>query len=1115
MNKIPIHQNEQGSAILIVLGILTLVLTLALVFLATSRNARTIAMANADNVKAVLLAESAAARAEAIVNYVGTEITSNLPDDSSVSDLEYDFLPYQGVFQADASITDGNDDNHHRLVKVQHFQGKDAGGNRDKERNLYMFYTHDSNNRKGADNRPYPLLIATNYGEYLNFGDSFNKEDYSFNLTYRNILDTSNHVQSRYAFLMLAEGQKFNVNAMAMATLNGNDNYVPSVKKDEDNNVGVLTTNGSDPGVQLNDVKNSTFAIAGYTYNSDGEITGLADGGKYDEKKTVQYGIHPQELRIGDDVIEVAENLKLEDEDCPPQYFNYDNHLSVVKNDSEDAYDALHDFYSLYGLYSGSDDREVVFHGTETDIQDCTDDSPKINLAYLGKPDGTRITWNALSEELKTSASIKTYLTANFEKLFGSALDTDAGGTLFKDDSGNDITDQVFANLVDFCDSDNAISHEATVTNGATPERLEFTTPIDVNSTISIGDACGNEKTPAVIGVGLELTNVARIAANTTSSGLSYWSVTGSGTTSYNLRVVLQNYFNEEIDLPEKVRVIIRGRINPWFAGYYNDAGTNHYQFHGCTHSVDLPSGYATLHATPSTFNFSVDSKPFVIDKTFTPTGPPLGARKVDDTTIYDDTGTFELYLATASNVPGKLERAGIWLQVTDVLVMTADNDVDEPLLDIAYADGANHTILWTKNAVRIEMPWASFRPIAWLVAQDPRCNHKNWQWYDELEDNAIRNVSGFPKAVYNWTADNTVGISTSAGFGMQDKLRKAALSNIQRICVNGTITVDKDLEPGLNFAGLSGDQTPNTFSTAFIPNHPITSLWQLGAVFRGVPGQTINLKKYGGPKGGQKYADGDAWLLDYFKLHELSPNQPLPGKFNPNCFNALSFRYLLANIPMNPDYGEVEVYQPGRLEQEAISVKRNEFFPLWFGTADPDVVLEGKLFKFANDLNFETVTYNNNGIVRPINDNKNDDVLAPAQAKKQSWSPVEAFYNFVKLENQPKYYDKDAAATKDANDRMAESLIGCTAGLLSTRYEYFTVFAIGQSVKYIDGLPAGFNLNNAANADFKKQLVNPVQINTGIATEWYSILATQMRLMTIERDCWFNTMRVVRTQLY
>lgn len=1145
MKNYPIHHNEQGSAILIVLGILTLVLVLALVFVGTSRNARTVALASADNTKAGLLAESAAARVESIIYYLQEQSLGFIPTHATNSDLEYHWAPYAGAFQIDSNLTEFSngpdvDETTHLPIKIQHFRGYESVPNVNKIKNQFLFYTHDSYNKLDAAHRPYGLLAATNYGDYLNsstinFSGNLNKSSgkAATNFTYRNILDTNGLVLGRYAFMLLPEGTKFNVNQMAMAKEGANDNYVPSV------DMGVISPNASDPGTNFDQEKESTFAISGYEYDSDGKITGLANSGKYIEEDTLQYGLHPQELRVSEDVIELADNLKLDNKNYPPQWFNYDNLLSVNNSLWTSGDKPLRDFYSLYTLYSGLDDREVVFHGrVDETIDDCSTDSPKINLAYPGNPNSTdpdaRKTWDELSEILVGtggSAANPTYLQSNFENIFGEALYTDAGDTttLFKDDSDEDVTPTVLANLVDFCDEDDFITYDATLNNTT---RLEFDTSIDTSSTIQVNFA-GNEKTPAVIGVGLELTNCNRTATNGTGTSSGTWSVTGSGTTSYKLRVVLQNYFNEPVDLPEKIRVVIKGKINPWYAGYYIDAGTNHYQFHGCTHSVDLPSGYAALHANPTTYDFSADAKSFVIDKTFTPTsGAQLGAREVDDTTIYDDSGAFELSLASVSNVPGKLERAGVWLQVTDILVMTADGA--DKLMDIAYANGDSHTILWTKNAVRIVMPWAQYHPLAWAIAQDPRCNHKDWQWYDALEGSG-----------YNWTVDATVGIATSAAFGMQDKLRAAALKYIQTYCKNGNLSISKDLEPELNLiTGTTGSgvvQTMNTFSTAFIPNHPITSLWQLGAVSRGLPAQTINLKKYGGPKGGLKYADGDAWLLDYFKLNEVSPDQPFPGKFNPNCFNALSYRYLLANIPVNVGLVPADptspvdednpdpawVYQPGRLDID--DVARTKFHYDWIDTAPEDtqvIDLENQLFIFTEDLDFEQ--------------HQNDEYIAPKQAEKQSWSPVEAFFNFVQIRNTPTYrvatVQADGTlsgwAQQKANDRLAESLIGCSAGLLSTRYEYFTVFAVGQGLKYIgqthtntrdDYLPVTpvkpeDNYVSGTNQykDFYNQLVNPVKIKASATEEgWYSVLSTQMRLMTIERDCWFNTMKVVRTQLY
>ena len=1125
MKKMTFHQNEQGSAILIVLGILTLVLVLGLVFVGTSRNARLISMANADNAKAALLAESAAARAEAVTYYLQEKSLDNLPAHSSINDLEYNWMPYAGNFLYDDDLTDDLDDDQHLPVKIMHLVGQGATAKERRIQNQYIFYTHDSENKQDEKNRPFAdegLLKNTKYGNYIfeaasntqQFSDyvpgDLNSETNKRNFTYRNMLDADGHVMGRYAFLMFSEGAKFNVNQMAMASQSEYSTFVPSV------DAGKVTTNANNPGVQLNQEDESTFAISGYKYDTDGDIDGLADSGKYKEKETLQYGLHPQELRVSNDVFDLADNLKLEDEDCPPQYFNYDSMLAVNEDLWTDGNTNLLDFFSLYTLYSGSDDREVVFHGNET-IQECTEDSPKINLAYPGKPGGDRHTWEQISSNLNealkgtsgtTPNTVSGFLTENFEDIFGKALKDDAEGTLFKNDAGNDITPAVFANLVDFCDEDSAVTYEAFVN---TSQRLNFDTDITETTVFSNAtDAalpaiavCGNEKTPAVIAVGLELTGCDRIVTNgTVGSGQQVWSSSGTGKTDVRIRVVLQNYFNEMVDLPNKIRVVIRGKAHPWFAGSRMIGGVTSYWFFGRTQQAELPGGYNDYLADG--FNFAGDAKAFVIDKTLDLSGS-LDARAVDDTSVeLELPAAFDAQCAQATNVLGRIERSGYWLDVRDILVMTADSGDD--VMDIAYAGGSDHIVNWKRDYPNLN--WNAAHPMPWAIAQDPRCNHKNWLWFDVLEA-----ISG-----YDWTVTNSsnspLGLAERNDlFGMKDELRRTALKYIQeKVCNNKKQSTAKDLEPELNFTvtGTGVVQTPNTFSTAFIPNHPITSLWQLGAVSRGEPAQTVNLKKYGGPKGGQKYADGDAWLLDYFKLNEVAPNQAIPGKFNPNCFNALSYRYLLANIPANPNPNETAVYQPGRLKDQGIDVVRNSFYYDWVEAkaGDQIVDMEDQLFKFTDELNYESTTLYGKA--------KDEWKLPPKQAEKQSWSPVEAFFNFVKIEDEPKYKTATAqedslpaGASRNANDRMAESLIGCTAGLLSTRYEYFTVFAIGQNLKYLGKLTT---MNNEA---FKNQLINPIELTVDGEKGWYSILATQLRLITIQRDCWKNEMKIVRNQLY
>ena len=1160
MKKMTFHQNEQGSAILIVLGILTLVLVLGLVFVGTSRNARLISMANADNAKAALLAESAAARAEAVTYYLQEKSLDNLPAHSSINDLEYSWMPYAGNFQYDDKLTDDLDDDQHLPVKIMHLVGQGATAKERRIQNQYIFYTHDSENRQDEKNRPFAdegLLKNTKYGNYIfeaasntqQFSDyvpgDLNSETNKRNFTYRNMLDADGHVMGRYAFLMFAEGAKFNVNQMAMASQSGYSTFVPSV------DAGKVTTNANNPGVQLNQEKESTFAISGYEYDASGAIDGLADSGEYAEKETLQYGLHPQELRVSNDVLDLANNLKLEDEDCPPQYFNYDSMLAVNEDLWTDGNTNLLDFFSLYTLYSGSDDREVVFHGNET-IQECTEDSPKINLAYPGKPGGDRYTWDDISKELNgtdetSPKNVSDFLADSFADIFGKALKKDAEGTLFKNDDGNDITSAVFANLVDFCDSDDLITYEATV--GASSNRLEYNSTINYADEINVKSS-GNERVPAIIGVAVEPYEINRFARNDSIAGPGTggtpnpgsWSVHGD---KLKIRVglVLQNYFNEEVAMPEKIKVVVHGAFNPFFAGryYYTENGVSGYRYilfgssyqggsqidNGCP----LPNGYNDIGNTEPSLNVLRSNsleQVFEISASNCSTYP--ASNKLNARQVWQAMVSFEKDLPTFANGYGNVQVCGLYWEIKDIIVMAADDN--GKLVDLAHLKGSDTTTTYLYNCNPLTTNVVSLKnnllddkgwPLVWAVAKDPRSNHAHtdWVWSKDYPATAAAKLNKWGVNVNvsfgNWNgnlySDLDKGFVKSVSDDMSQNLRSYALACIQEVCKNSNSGNNKDLEPELKFeftGSNPAEETPNTFSTAFIPNHPITSLWQLGAVSRGEPARTVNLKKYGGPKGGQKYADGDAWLLDYFKLNEVAPDQAIPGKFNPNCFNALSYRYLLANIPANPNPNETAVYQPGRLKDQGIDVVRNSFYYDWVEAkaGDQIVDMEDQLFKFTDELNYESTTLYGKA--------KDEWKLPPKQAEKQSWSPVEAFFNFVKIEDEPKYKTATAqedslpaGASRNANDRMAESLIGCTAGLLSTRYEYFTVFAIGQNLKYLGKLTT---MNNEA---FKNQLINPIELTVDGEKGWYSILATQLRLITIQRDCWKNEMKIVRNQLY
>ena len=108
-------------------------------------------------------------------------------------------------------------------------------------------------------------------------------------------------------------------------------------------------------------------------------------------------------------------------------------------------------------------------------------------------------------------------------------------------------------------------------------------------------------------------------------------------------------------------------------------------------------------------------------------------------------------------------------------------------------------------------------------------------------------------------------------------------------------------------------DEEPNTVtepwqvSTNFIRNAPMNSLWELGAIHRGAPWQTINLKAYRNlfiqqvdEEGIDDYVDGDANILNEVKLSE---DEEVIGRVNSNTYNSTVLEALFENILVGRDY--------------------------------------------------------------------------------------------------------------------------------------------------------------------------------------------------------------------
>ncbi len=160
----------------------------------------------------------------------------------------------------------------------------------------------------------------------------------------------------------------------------------------------------------------------------------------------------------------------------------------------------------------------------------------------------------------------------------------------------------------------------------------------------------------------------------------------------------------------------------------------------------------------------------------------------------------------------------------------------------------------------------------------DPRCNLGRGEW------------SG-PQSNEFWTSN----------FGIRNDAVSYNSNDVTK-CDPG--------EPGDPAGGLS---------TAYIPHEPMVSLWELGAIHRGRPWQTINLKcAVDGKSAGNTMADyraGDGHLLDQVALvSQNEQNRTVLGMINLNCVADLGsggspfvFKSLFTKFPIYETYANMK----------------------------------------------------------------------------------------------------------------------------------------------------------------------------------------------------------------
>jgi hypothetical protein len=185
-----------------------------------------------------------------------------------------------------------------------------------------------------------------------------------------------------------------------------------------------------------------------------------------------------------------------------------------------------------------------------------------------------------------------------------------------------------------------------------------------------------------------------------------------------------------------------------------------------------------------------------------------------------------------------------------------------------------------------------------------------------------------------------------------------------------------------------------SNLSTAYIANRANITFWELGAVCRGEPWRTINLRKYDAGAS-RPYSVGDAILFEQIKLGGFTETM---GKVNVNCPDPVVWWQVLDGIHTGQKYGDMH-------DSAAI------------GSTGNALDLSGN----ASDL--------------------------ATMAARIATAPVESRGQLVGTATE--LLDGTFAASGTQNtDRLQEEIVGKLANLLTTRQNLFTVLITAQSVK-------------------------------------------------------------------
>jgi hypothetical protein len=248
-----------------------------------------------------------------------------------------------------------------------------------------------------------------------------------------------------------------------------------------------------------------------------------------------------------------------------------------------------------------------------------------------------------------------------------------------------------------------------------------------------------------------------------------------------------------------------------------------------------------------------------------------------------------------------------------DRIVMISDDGTSNVIYDIGFFN--SKSIFVEPVASDVNDPIGYPTCITWEVG-DPRLNHKSGSW-DARECKA-----GEDEDYYSAGSDSPTLGKKNYHF-------------------NPDSSADRE-----DYAGMDFTAAGKTFSTAFIPNRPFRSFWELGAIHRGEAFKTLDI------------ADVDKELLDQIKIGPLKRTR---GKFNANGTNPAALLELFKNIDATIGYKAVNDLEtstittaPSTLPASPCSLSRGEFASVcsgYFTTYANDREREALIGRTANLL--------------------------------------------------------------------------------------------------------------------------------------------------------------------